>query len=677
MLVSLTLLLLATGFPVPAQAKDKAEWPPITPEELAMKDDPTNPGAPAIILNRGEHIDDMEHFETDYYRIKILTDEGRKYADIEIPLGKDVSKVEDIKARTVRPDGSAVDFKGQMFEKTVVKAKGFKFLAKTFTLPEVQVGSIIEYKYKVRRPSYLLYDSRWVVQRELSTRKAHFSLRPYAGRAIALIWSGGCAPRRARVLLRPYARRAIAWTLSGLPANKAPERRKDGTIHLELENIPAFAEEEYMPPADILKPRVAFFYLSSFPGEKEVKTSGDFWKQFCKWVHKGTEEFIGEHKAVKRVVAEIVNPADPPDAKLRKLYARVQQIRNLSSEQSKTEKEEKQEKLKDNQDVEDVLKHGYGSGPEINVLFVALARAAGIDASMLYVTDRSRWFFQPNLLRWGQLSASLVQVRLGSENVFVDPGTRFCPYALLPWQETDTRGVRPEKEGFTSVTTPQPKSADAVVERNATLHLAQDGTLEGNVQVKFVGQEALELRLDNRHADDAGRRKVLEDAVKGWLPKESTVELKSTPNWESSEASLSAEFTVKVQDFATATGRRLLLQLAIFQANEKYPFQTAMRVHPIYFRYPHQELDTITVTLPKGYQVENLPPPRRKEFPACRYEILRRSQDGTLRLERRLVIDGYFFRVEAYSALRTFYDSVRAGDEEQVVLKAVDSGSQK
>jgi len=677
-LVSLSFLLLALGFLVPAQAKDeKYVWPPLTPEELAMKDDPTNPGAPAIILNREEHIDDMELFETNYCRIKILTDEGKKYARVEIPLGKDVSQIEDIEARTVRSDGSAVDFTGQIFEKVIVRAGEFKFLAEAFTLPDVQVGSIIEYKYKARRPPWALYSTSWIVPRELTTRRAHFSLRPYAGRAIALIWSGGCAPRRARVSLRPSARRVIAWTPSGLPANKAPERRKDGTIHLELENIPAFAEEEYMPPADMLKPRVAFFYLSSFPGEKEVKTSDDFWKQFCKWVHKGTEEFIGEHKAVKRVVAEIVNPADPSDAKLRKLYARVQQIRNLSSEQSKTQKEEKREKLKDNQDVEDVLKHGYGSEPEINVLFVALARAAGIDASMLYVTDRSRWFFQPNLLRWGQLSASVVQARVGSKDVFLDPGTRFCPYSLLPWQETDTKGLRPEKEGFTSVTTPQPESAEAVVERNATLHLAQDGTLEGNVQVKFAGQEALELRLDNRHADDAGRRKILEDEMKEWLPKGTSVELKSTPNWESSEASLSAEFTVKVQDFATATGRRLLLPLAIFQANEKYPFQSSKRVHPIYFRYPFQELDTITVTLPKGYQVESLPAPRSKEFPFCRYDIARRSQDGTLRLERRLVMDGHFFPVEAYSALRTFYDSVRAGDEEQVVLKAVESGPQK
>ncbi len=650
---SLSFLLLAMGLPRAAPAKnEKDEWPPITPEELALKSDPANPGAPAIILNREEHTDDLEDFDTEYYRIKVLTDEGRKYGDIEIPFVKDVTKVEDLKARTVRPDGTGVGFTGQIFEKVVVKARGVKFLAKTLTLPEVQVGSIIEYKYKIRRPSYALYNSRWIVQRELTTRKAHFSLRPYAGRP-------------------------IAWSWFGLPAHKAPERRKDKTIHLELENIPAFPEEEYMPLGDVLKVRVMFYYVSEFYGEKEIKTADDFWKQQGKWEYKAVEEFIGEHKAVKRVVAEIVNPADPPDAKLRKLYARAQQIRNLSFEREKTEKEEKREKLKDNENVEDVLKHGYAYGSQINYLFVALARAAGFEAAMVYVAGRHSGLFEPGTLSWRQLDANVVQVRLGSQEWYLDPATRYCPFSLLPWGETDTRGTRPEKEGGSFVNTPEPKSAEAVTERRTSLQLDGEGTLEGKVQVSFIGQEALQRRLQSREADEAGRRKALEDEVREHLPAGSTVELTNQPNWEGPEEPLRAEFHIKTPNFGTSTGRRLLLPLAVFQANAKYPFQTTKRVHPIYFGYPFQTLDDITLEVPKGYEVESLPAPRSKEFPFCRYEISRRSEGGKLRLERRLVMDGYFFRVQGYSALRVFYDAVRAGDEEQVVLKAEEAAQPK
>ena len=145
-LYRLLLVLLALG-PV-ATASTSMGFQPVSGEELAMKSEPLAPGASAIILFRQVDCDDMRgSHEYDYFRIKILTEEGRKYADIEIPFVDNWSDVVNINARTIRPDGSIVNFDGKVFKKTVVKAKGYKFLAKTFTLPDVQVGSILEYYY--------------------------------------------------------------------------------------------------------------------------------------------------------------------------------------------------------------------------------------------------------------------------------------------------------------------------------------------------------------------------------------------------------------------------------------------------------------------------------------------------------------------------------------------------
>src|SRR5262249_41853452 len=120
---------------------------PVSAEELAMKSEPLAPGAPAIILYRQVDRDDngATSHEDNYVRIKILTEEGRKYADVEIPFLKDSKDVVNLKARTVRPDGSIVNFDGKVFEKSLYKTRGVKYLAKTFTLPDVQVGTIIEY----------------------------------------------------------------------------------------------------------------------------------------------------------------------------------------------------------------------------------------------------------------------------------------------------------------------------------------------------------------------------------------------------------------------------------------------------------------------------------------------------------------------------------------------------
>jgi hypothetical protein len=147
-----SLRFFAAGFLLllflPSGAVAGEAWPPIPPEELTLKDASWDPGAHAVILYRDWFIDQRDSSYTVHYRIKVLTEEGKKYADIEIPYGKELSRISDLKARTVRPDGTSVEFKGEIFERTVVKAKGVKFLARTFSLPDVQVGTIIEYKYK-------------------------------------------------------------------------------------------------------------------------------------------------------------------------------------------------------------------------------------------------------------------------------------------------------------------------------------------------------------------------------------------------------------------------------------------------------------------------------------------------------------------------------------------------
>ena len=153
---------------------------PVSPDELKMTSEPLAPGSPAIILFRQVDRDDtgQPSREDDYFRIKILTEEGRKYANVEIPFVKGNQDVLNVRARTIRPDGSIADFGGQVLEKELVKARGVKYLAKTFTLPDVQVGGIIEYFYTMEFGEYMLRDSHWILSNELFTKKAQFSLKP-------------------------------------------------------------------------------------------------------------------------------------------------------------------------------------------------------------------------------------------------------------------------------------------------------------------------------------------------------------------------------------------------------------------------------------------------------------------------------------------------------------------
>ncbi|MGA7908759.1 MAG: DUF3857 domain-containing protein, partial [Candidatus Sulfotelmatobacter sp.] len=170
-MVSCAAVFLALVGLRPAAVFAGAGFQPVSPEELKMTSEPLAPGAPAVILYRQVDRDDngRTSHEDEYVRIKILTEEGRKYADVEIPFSKESDSVVGIHARTIKPDGSIVDFDGKVFEKPLVKARGLRVLAKTFTLPGVEVGSIIEYFYTDDLSEQYIYDSHWILSEELFT----------------------------------------------------------------------------------------------------------------------------------------------------------------------------------------------------------------------------------------------------------------------------------------------------------------------------------------------------------------------------------------------------------------------------------------------------------------------------------------------------------------------------
>jgi len=616
------------------------EWQPISPDELKMTSEPLAPGAPAIILYRQVDRDDNTNNEVVYERIKILTEEGRKYADVEIPFVKESMGIRTIQARTIRPDGSVIRFEGKAFEKTIVKARGVRYLAKTFTLPDVQVGGIIEYRYVKDWDQSKLFNSHWVLSEDLFTKHAQFSLRP-------------------------YEREALRWTWKGLPPGApGPQQGSGGRIRLDLRNVAAFQEEDYAPPENELKAHVDFIYTNNT--EKDVDK---FWKQEGKLLFNEIDTFVNKRKAMEQAVGGIVSASDTPDVKLRKIYARVQQLRNTSYEKQKTEQEAKRDKLKDIYNIEDIWKRGYGDSVTLTWLFLGLARAAGFEAWPVLVPERSEYFFDRRALNAGQLTGNVVLVKLNGQDLYLDPGSKYIPFGLLPWPETVVAGLRVEKDGGTWVQTSLPPSSASRVECNAALKLDDTGTLEGKLTVTYTGLEASWRRQEERHEDAADRKKFLEDEIRGWVPASIEVELKNQPEWEPSSNALVADFDLKVPGWVAGAGRRGLMPVGLFSGSEKRVFDHATRVQDVYFQFPSEKEDDITIELPLAWQVGTLPQGENIDAPFCGYKMEVENKNGALHLTRRFAMHGIWQDKRNYGLLRDFYQTVRSGDEVQIVLQ--------
>ena len=128
---------------------------------------------------------------------------------LKSPIYKDEGNIAGIHARTIKPDGTIVDFDGKVFTKSVVKARGVKYLAKTFTLPAVQVGCILEYFYTVDLNEEYIFDSHWILSNELFTKAADFRLSP---------------------ITSPDLHYGVRWTWQNMPPG-APQPRQARSCH--------------------------------------------------------------------------------------------------------------------------------------------------------------------------------------------------------------------------------------------------------------------------------------------------------------------------------------------------------------------------------------------------------------------------------------------------------------
>lgn len=642
-----TLLVFVCLFSVSAFARgfsQTQDFRPATPEELAMKSVPGHEGAEAAILDWVRFDDDQNSTMSEYVRIKVFTEAGKKHSDVElvyVPMYPYSARIDDISARTIRPDGSTVNFDGKVYDKVVFKVGRNAVRAKTFTLTDVQPGSIIEYRYIRRWSPDLLIDTTWEVQRDIPVLHAKFTLQPYD--------SNG--------------QYGSFFTYYGLPAGSLP--KKNGKVfELEITNMPALRVEEYMPPEEQLRAKVNFVYTAS-----TVKPD-QFWEHQAPAFAKEIDKFLNAKEA-KAEAAKLITGVTDARAQLEKIYAHVQSFRNYSFEAARTQQEVKRESIREARHAGDVLRNKAGFTHEINRAFVALARAAGFDADALRVAPRDEVFFTEKIPDADQMSGEVAVVLLDGKPLYLDPGTPGAPFGLLSWEKTNVPSIQSLKGGRHAWgTVPGQPAQEAVTRRKADLKLNGD-VLEGTVTMTYVGQEALMQRLRHRDEDEATRKKDFEDQVKKLFPDGAEVKLSALTGFEGNGREVTATFDVKLPNVVAAAGSRTMLPISVFSTTAKNPFAPTTRTHLIYFAYPSQKEDEVRVTLPDGLGPQTLPQPGNIDAGIMKYRTETKRDGNVITFTRQVIYGANLVDVKHYNALRSFFGNVTNADQQPIVLAKV------
>ena len=149
------------------------KWGKVAKEILLMKSIPEDSEADAVVLFDIGKMRITQNFELKFkrhQRIKILTERGKRYADISIDYWHE-DKIKGLKAHTILPNGKKVKLdKKQIFEESEEFWK-----RKVFAMPGVEVGSVIEYQYE-KVSEYLTFLDPWYFQHEEYTKLSEMTV---------------------------------------------------------------------------------------------------------------------------------------------------------------------------------------------------------------------------------------------------------------------------------------------------------------------------------------------------------------------------------------------------------------------------------------------------------------------------------------------------------------------
>jgi hypothetical protein len=636
----------------------RAQFQTPNPDELKMTADPKAPGAAAVYLEVQEIDNDPLHYQSYYERIKVLTEKGKDLATIELPYLRGDWKISDIKGRTIHPDGTIIPLEGKPEDLLSEKKGDFQLGRKVFTLPSVEVGSVLEYSYNIRYDDNHFSSPSWQIQRPYFVHKAHYQFTPFKA-----FMSGGGDHSTSMFLTDSRGRtvNSLIWWRN-LPAGVDIKTDISGHYTVDVTDVPATPDEEWMPPIKSYLYKVQFYYMAA-------SNAGDFWINEAKFWSKDVDHFAEPTKSIHTAVEGIITPSDSDLVKAQKLYAAVEALDNTDYTRAKSASEMKALKLKEAKRAEDTWTQKSGSSDDIALLYLSMLRAAGLTAYPMKVVDRSQGIFDPSYMDFDQLDITLVVLNIGGKETILDPGEKMCPFGRLNWRHSEARGIRQSAQGLSLMTTPSDLYTDNTVTRNAELTIDDHGGVTGSLTIVMNGQTALRWRQAAIENDISEVKKQFDRQLEEITPDGVEAHVDHFLAIDQPDSNLIAMCTVK-GSMGTATAKRLLLPGYFFETRGHVPFvNQEKRVEQVDMQYGDRVTDMVVYNLPAGLTVEGAPQDAKVSWAGHAVFIAKSQSDpGKLTIAHSVARGFALAKADEYQDLRGFYQKIAAADQEDLVL---------
>lgn len=641
-----------------------AKFGKIDDADLKMTRYPSDPDAEAVILLDYATASFNQYLGVDidrHVRIKILKPSGIRHGQVAIPF----RYYHEAKEKVTYLRGFTHNWAGNKAHRS--KLKPSEIIERNLdqenkqmmvTMPDVRVGSIVEYRYKITTiPEWFPH---WKFQNALPTRHSEFRATiPEPYRYVDL--SQGNAEfdthevEDARITI-VEDKEMDTGTRELLAARETT--RVKGTVlrgkrHRWIcQDLPAFPDEPYAAPLENHIPKVRF-QLQEIRNQDEAPVNligswDDLRRKLLLAGHLGAQLSKDQKEFTELAIKWVGDRADYEE-----------RILTVYSNLTKKVSWNGQKGIRASKNLMQVLESGVGNAVDLNLTLVALLRAAGLDAYPILLSTRDHGSVQSLYPFKEQFNYVVALVKTGERGFLLDATEPLMPAGTLPIHALNGDGWMISQDFGGWVNLVSHLESERVM---LTAQLSPNGNFEGKISLRDKGYTGLELRKKMIYGMEE---------PESWLhlPEGATIGEYVLEGQEQTDAVLVRD--VPIQFTLEGQGSTLRFKPVIAGDFLENPFTNDERLLPIDFIFPREWSYTASIQLPEGYQLSGIPKPKAISAPDKTLVFRRNAtvHNGTFTLMASLKINHTYFEKESYPGLRQFFDVVAQTLGEELELK--------
>ena len=610
--------------------------------EFEIKVSGTDSAASAVVLcdiGRGNFDQGgaVYNFER-HVRYKILTKDGYDYANLEIQLYRrngSETKITSFDGATYNLEG------GKIVADKITKSAKFSekqdknYTLKKFTLPNVKVGSIIEFKYTLQ--SDFIYTLRpWEFQKEIPTLYSSLSIGIPEFFRYRINPSG-------YVYLHPYQESVNGGTFYHYYATEVPGLKKENfvTTMKDFVSKVTFELSSVAIPGQVYRD-----FTTTWPKVAEsLKNDENFGR------------FIEKTSYSKTLLKEILKDNTNPDTSILLIFnyvkTHIKWNKDLNFYTTET-------------NPKTIFEKKAGNSADINLCLLGLLQEAKISASPVLLSTRENGT-HPGLPMLTEFDNVIVDAVAGDKHILLDATDKNHVPGLIAYANLNHQGM------LLDLYNPDGKwiSLDNNVISKKTysylLNLDKENKFSGKLFITSTAYEALQRRDKYLSATSES------DFLKDYKQDKPGLTIKKYEifNAGNPAESLSEAMEIEIEDNIEEAGNLAYFTPLLYEKTKENPFKLEERKFPVDFGYPSEENYRITLVFPDNYTIDKVPKNEKVMLPDERasFTFIFALEGNKLMLNSKIIMKSAQYSPEEYHYLKELFMNVVRKQAEQIVFK--------